>query len=211
MWGTVHWCGGQHWLGGSTLVWGGTAASLEDTTATAVPAARNGLACLRMGWRKELLFWLLGTTAALPGSCWRCSPRTQTEGQPPEPLPPLHDAGSSSRRALSPWAPSPRRCVLAAVPPAAGPGRGRGCPKGCSGVAPARLPRAQRLLPAPKVKRGRARGLSGDPGPGWLWRGFQGQPEGRGRAGMGREVPGLGRAGSRVGDDVWADVSDRTR
>lgn len=34
---------------------------------------------------------------------------------------------------------------------------------------------------------------------------------GSGQGGMGREVPGLGRAGSRTGDDVWADVSDRTR
>lgn len=60
--------------------------------------------------------------------------------------------------------------------------------------------------PMPQAECGGRRGVFW--GQSWVQ---AGHPGAWGRAGMGREAPGLGRAGSRTGDDVWADVSDRTR
>lgn len=59
--------------------------------------------------------------------------------------------------------------------------------------------------PAPQAELGAGEGAPG------VRAGSRLAPGAWGRAGMGREAPGLGRAGSRTGDDVWADVSDRTR
>lgn len=72
-------------------------------------------------------------------------------------------------------------------------------------VAPSSLP-APAPAPMAQAGCGGRRGVSW--GQSWVQAGHR---RAWGRAGMGREAPGLGRAGSRAGDDVWADVSDRTR
>lgn len=215
----------------------GSASSLKETRATVVvPAAHDGLACPLMSWRKGLLSWLFGTMSEPVGKLLALSsPGCKQRGSSPR-TPPQHPfARRGHSRALGP---SLKGCALAVVPPPAGPGQGCGCPEG--GCRPPRAPsgpggaaqgrvapglssrgsywHGHRSQPRPRRQSaGWARGLPGAPARGWLWRGVQavplarGTPAGQGRAGMGREAPGLGRAGSRAGDDVWADVSDRTR
>lgn len=185
------------------LHWGSTGTGWQSSLfeATVVPSACHGLGCLG---EKGSCLGSWGPRQS-PRGRRRCSPAPGAgrgaAPRSPAPIGKLQVPSRAMGRAVSAGLYAASTATTSSTQP------GLRVPLGRAAHHPGEAAQGS----APTLKAERGGGLAGDPGPGSALGPGPGCPGGQGRAGMGREVPGLGRAGSRAGDDVWADVSDRTR